>query len=99
MVYIIQYQRGGGYVLAAAAQTAEQATETALDCARTDLKLYGYTPGYIIADEAHTFARVLDSLTSSPRLIQYSSPARTVSAVKRAIIAQSGFFQKGGVET
>lgn len=96
MVYIIQYPKdgGGAYVLAAAAQTAEQAIKTALECARNDLKLYGYTPGYIIADKAQTFARVLDEITDSPRLIQYSSPARTVKAVQLAIIAQSGFFPK-----
>jgi hypothetical protein len=94
MIYIIQYPKnsGGAYVLAAAAQDAETAIQCAIECAKTDLKLYGYTFGYIVADETQTFARVVDSLENLPRIIRYEETERTTAAIKRAIIAQSGFF-------
>lgn len=98
MVYVIQYPKdgGGAYVLAAAAQDAETAIQCATECAETDLKLYGYTFGYIVADEVRTFARIVDSLENLPRVIRYGETEKTTAAVKRAIIAQSGFF--GGVK-
>lgn len=96
MVYVIQYPKdgGGAYVFAAAAQDTETAIQCATECAEADLKLYGYTFGYIVADEARTFARVVDSLENLPRVIRYGETEKTTAAVKRAIIAQSGFFRE-----
>lgn len=95
MVYVIQYPKdgGGAYVLAAAAQDPETAIQRAIERAETDLKLHGYTYGYIVADKVRAFARVVDSLENSPRVIRYGETEKTTAAVKRAIIAQSGFFQ------
>lgn len=98
MVYIISNPNtgGGGYILAASAQTVKQAIQCACDCIATDIKLHGASCGYIVADECETYAHIKDGLTESPHIIQHSPPRRTSETVRRSIIAQRGFFREGG---
>ena len=98
MLYIISNpgECGGGYILAAAAQTVEQAIQCACDCLAADIKLHGASCGYIIADEQNTFARVLDPVfMDGVQIIRNSPPRRTSETVRRSIIAQRGFFTEG----